>query len=145
MKIFQKVRCKAYLQKISDGIYIRRENPDGTPYGYKYANVHTKAYVYDKDNNEIADLSEFDGMCVEKTYRKRMEEDFNGMLVGFTRVAVKGKIGTDWCEPYGSQEYGFCFREITEMPKVGVVYFKNNCKRYVLPEDMESMNDSNSI
>ena len=36
MKLFKKVHCKAYLKKISDGVYIRFFNPDGSIYTDKY-------------------------------------------------------------------------------------------------------------
>lgn len=140
MKLFQKVHCTAYLKKISDGVHIRFYNGDGTSYDGNYpTDVNVKAIAYNKNDEEIADLSEFSGQSVEKTYRARVEEEFNGFLVGFTRVRVKGIIGTDWIDGPYCQEHGFCFKEIREYPRVGVVYFKNNVKRYVLPEDMNTI------
>ena len=137
IKLFQKVRCGAYLKKISDGVHIRLYNGDGTEFEGKYPTKYdTRAYAYNTDGDRIADLSDFSGQSVEKIYRKRIEEDFEGFIVGYTRIEVKGIIGTDWNDnPHGG-DFGFCFKEIREYPKVGVVYFKNNCKRYVLPEDM---------
>ena len=150
MKIFQKVHCRAYMAKAHEYVRIQLFNADGTFCEGKSVDDYKAraiAYKYDSEKNEeveIADLSEFDGGCVEKTYRERIEKDFCGVLVGFTKINVKGRIGTDWeCIPdcgFGSyREYGHCFKEITDRAKVGVVYFKNNCKRYVLTEDMESM------
>lgn len=150
MNIFQKVKCKAYMAKAHDTVRIQLFNADGTCCDAKTVDDYEAkaiAYKYDPgklEEVEIKDLSEFDGDSVEKVYRKRIEEDFCGMLVGFTKINVKGRIGTDWeCIPdcgFGSyREYGHCFKEITERQKVGVVYFKNNCKRYVLTEDMESI------
>lgn len=144
-KIFQKVHCKAYMKRIYDGVRIQFFNPDGT-FCYDRAvtdyKVRAVAYRPSEDSSqeeEIADLSEFCGESVLKTYRERTECEFDGFLVGFTRILSTARIGTDWMdEPYG-REYGFCFKHVEDYPKVGVVYFKNNMKRYVLPEDMEEI------
>lgn len=147
IKLFAKVHCKGYMAKIRDTVRIQLYDSNGrevrnadTVNDY---NSKAIAYRYDEDRNEeveIADLSEFDGSSVEKTYRKRTECEFDGVVVGYTTISVKGRIGTDWNSGYG-EEYGFCFKVITDRPKVAVVYFKNNCKRYVLPEDMEEVNE----
>ena len=50
----------------------------------------------------------------------------------------KGIIGTD-TDIYGERR--FVFKDITDKPKVAVVFFKNNCKRYVLLEDIEEYED----
>lgn len=151
MNIFQKVHCKGYLKSVHDGVYIQIFNPDGTFCDSKTVDsADCKAVAYRstlKPNGlneviEIADLSDWSGESVEKTYRERIAEEFDGFVVGYTRVKTKGRIGTDWgCINYGFgdiREYGHCFKTIDEYAKVGVVYFKNNCKRYVLVEDMEN-------
>ena len=145
--LFTRVRCDAYLKRVKDGVHIIQYNEDGTFCPDKYQQQqHGKAIAYkcnaDKgEEDEIADLSEYCGQSVDKIYRQRVEQEFIGFLVGYTRVNVAGIIGTDWHSfPYPPDDYGFCFKEITERPKVAVVYFKNNCKRYVLPEDMEADN-----
>ena len=145
VKIFSKVHCKAYMAVAHDGVHIQMFAGDGTYITEKRVETYdTKAIAYRFDPEkgqdvEIADLSEFDESYVEKTYRERIECEFDGVLVGYRLLNVKGIIGTGWesCD-YG--EYGYCFKRITERPKVGIVYFKNNCKRYVLPEDMEEIN-----
>jgi hypothetical protein len=147
MKLFKKVHCKAYLKKTSDGVYIRFFNPDGSFYTDKYVyDTNIKAIAYKTKLNEyglncdekLADLSEFDGESVEKVYRTRIEQEFDGFVVGYTRINTKGKIGTYWEDGNDYvREYGYCFKEITESPKVAVVYFMNNCKRYVLLDDLE--------
>ena len=109
---------------INNWAYKRSDNPD----------------LYEE---ELADLSEFDGSYVNKTYRERIECDFDGFVVGFTKVDTKGIIGTDW--ESGDYEYikshGYYFKTIKERPKVAVVYFKNNVKRYVLLDDLTYMED----
>lgn len=147
MKLFEKVHCKAYMRKISDGVYIQLFNADGTfcdTNTVKDYNAKAIAYrlkineqTHLNEEEEIADLSEFCCQTVEKTYRERTECEFDGFLVGFTTIKCAGLIGTDWVDDSYYPEYGYCFKETTYAPKVGVVYFKNNCKRYVLPEDME--------
>ena len=145
MKLFQKVKCRAYLKKETDGVHIVISYLNGQPYGHNSVahfdveKVKAEAcrFTEDLETEVIADLSNFEGETVEKIYRKRVEENFAGFIVGFTRVNVKGVIGTDWHED-GYYDHGYCFKNITEKPKVAVVYFKNNCKRYVLLDDIES-------
>lgn len=143
MKIFQKVRCKGYVKKFYDGVYIQFFYPDGefcydkTVTDYKARAVAYKLVPESSEPVEIKDLSEFDGDSVEKVWRKRVDADFTGVLVGFTTVNMSGYIGTDWCDNIYGEEYGFCFKEVVKTAKVGVVYFKNNVKRYVLEEDIE--------
>ena len=146
MQLFKKVHCKAYLKKIKDGVYIQFFNPDGTYYNDRFVydyNIKAIAYKTKLDENmmncdeELADLSEFDGSYVEKVYRERVECEFDGFVVGYTKINTKGKIGTDWDSGEYVREHGYCWREITERPKVAVVYFKNNIKRYVLLDDMK--------
>lgn len=144
IKIFTKVHCRAYLANADDTVHIVMYKENGE---FETANrvidLNTTAYAVklNEDTGEdvvIKDLSEFDGDGVEKVYRKRVECEFDGFLVGYRRLNVKGIIGTDWAED-DYHSYGYCFRNITDRPKVGVVYFKNNCKRFVLPEDMEEV------
>lgn len=144
VKLFTKVHCKAYLANANDTVHITFYEGNGYPIfdkSVKSTSVKAYAVKLNEDTGEdvvIKDLSEFDGDGVEKIYRKRVECEFDGFLVGYRRLNVKGIIGTDWYEEdYGS--YGYCFKRITDRPKVGVVYFKNNCKRFVLPEDMEEV------
>lgn len=142
MKIFQKVHCKAYMKRIYDGVHIQFFNPDGTFCYDKYVTDYKcRAVAYrpsetSSQEEEIADLSEFDGSSVLKTYRERTECEFDGFLVGFTRIMATARIGTDWCDPFYGEEYGYCFKNVEDFPNVGVVYFKNNAKRYVLEEDI---------
>lgn len=136
-KLFSRVRCHGYLAKESDGRYIIMFKPNGEHESRRITtDYHTKAIAYENDK-EIADLSEFSGQSIEKTYRKMVEQEFEGVLVGYTKVKVKGRIGTDWEAPPYGPEYGFCFKSDLVFEKVGVVYFKNNCKRYVPIQYME--------
>lgn len=149
MKLFKKVHCKAYLKTIKDGVYIQFYNPDGSFCDKKYIDDtdNIKAIAYKKSDNpnlceeELADLSEFDGSYVNKTYRERIECDFDGFVVGFTKVDTKGIIGTDWESDEYTKSHGYCFKIIKEHPKVAVVYFKNNVKRYVLLDDLTYVED----
>lgn len=144
IKIFTKVHCRAYLGKANDSVHIAFFKENGEPiFDERVKDTSARAYALKLnedtcENVVIKDLSEFDGDGVEKVYRERIECEFDGFLVGYRRLNVKGTIGTDWYED-DYRSYGYCFRNITDRPKVGVVYFKNNCKRFVLPEDMEEV------
>lgn len=137
MKLFERVHCKAYMAKHSDGIHMEVYNEDGTPCmrGLDYTK---KVYARNMDDEDIiADLSEFCGQTVHKVYRKRKEEEFDGFLVGVTQIKCEGEIGTDMDYGWDGRGFYHFIKTTTYNPKVGVVYFKNNCKRYVLLEDME--------
>ena len=164
-KIFCKVKCNAYLKKESDGIHLvcMKHNwgeLGGEPYDFKEyvsenswninEDISVKAVqaVYG-DNGKyesvlLKDLSDFEGSSVLKTYYQRKEEPFTGWLVGYTNIITSSNIGTSYSEQHFYDEmYGSADREWKHLTKdshytkVGVVYFKNNSKRYVLPEDIE--------
>lgn len=159
MKIFQRVHCKAYLKKHHDGIRLdcwdgkRFDSWDGNDDFMMPSNgsswdhpikkvVAMQAWYKDGKwgESEIADLSGFEGESVEKQYRIRVEEEFDGFLVGITYITTTGRIGTDmtmWpCDMDGNLKEVFHLFKATDKEKVGVVYFKNNAKRYVLLDDM---------
>ena len=146
-KLFVKVKCRAYMRKIKDGVYIQGFNPDGSMItnGRNRFNYGDKLIAYGKGPNweedfqdvELKDLSSCEGDSVTKKYRERIEEEFTGVVVGYTTVKCEGLLGTDWYDESYSDEFCFIFKETTYAPKVAVVYFKNNCKRYVLLDDLE--------
>ena len=156
MRIFQKVHCKAYLQKFHDGVYLetKRKTQVGS-FGYceepERGNAWDDPIIVKAIKQEytsggykthvIADLSAFEGETVQKEYRRRVEEEFDGFLVGVTYIVTKGEIGTDMTMyPYnmnGDLKEVFHLTKNTTKEKVGVVYFKNNAKRYVLISDIE--------
>lgn len=155
MRIFKKVHCKGYLKKIDDGISLSCEVP--TAFGYAPAQGHAwdhpikvtaqKGYVREGfwKTECIKDLSDFEDGYVEKTYRERVSEDFFGFLVGITHITTTGKIGTSYSEvPYdmdGRTREVYHLTKETHQEKVGVVYFRNNAKRYVLLDDMEEVEE----
>ena len=159
MKIFERVHCKAYLEKKSDGVALHCTEHIETDYGIgkRIEDNPATGWRWDEDQDirvvaiqtvyengrwttkTLKDLSDFDGNCVEKTYRQRVEKEFDGFLVGVTQIVTTGLIGTnssDECENGDVNTFIHLFKE-HHYEKVGVVYFKNNCKRYVLMEDME--------
>lgn len=157
MKIFQKVHCKAYLKKQSDGVALVCQKPivgfnaympaEGNCWDEPIKVTATKLEYKNGrwETKEIADLSSFEGESVDKRYRVRVEEEFDGFLVGITYITTTGQIGTSMSEvPYnmsGDLTEVFHLTKTTKQEKVGVVYFKNNAKRYVLMEDIEVKNE----
>lgn len=160
MKLGDKVHCKAYLQKFSDGVHLATwDRADAGDFGYieepakgnawgKPIIVKAMKTEYTSDGwktKEIADLSDFEGNTVPKQYRRRVEAEFDGVFVGFTHIVVSGEIGTDMTmhvfNMSGDLEEVFHLTKTTKKEKVGVVYFKNNARRYVPVEDMERKND----
>lgn len=157
MKIFQKVHCKAYLAKHHDGVALVCSEVDksgcfempvqGNSWSKPIKVIATKS-EYKNGSwtlTDIADLSSFEGESVEKQYRIRVKEEFDGFLVGITYITTTGRIGTDMTmHPYnmnGDLEEIYHLTKQTNKEKVGVVYFKNNAKRYVLLDDMRGGED----
>ena len=147
IKIFYKVKCHAYLKEVNDGVHIEVFKSDGSFYRDNEvkptrftSNEILMAYGIDPDtkmSRELKDLSSCEGDSVKKVYRRRTKAEFKGVLVGYTPLSCEAEIGTDTGYLSDGSGYGYCFKLITSSPTVGVVYFKNNAKRYVLPEDME--------
>lgn len=155
MKIFIPVHCKAYLKKFHDGVHLatweRKGNDsfycDFPAKGNRWNEpiiVKAMKDEYTEDGwkqTEIADLSDFEGNTVSKQYRQRVEEEFDGFLVGFTWIVVSGEIGTDTSTAVynmnGDLREVYHLTKQTLKEKVAVVYFKNNAKRYVPLYDFE--------
>ena len=146
-RIFQKVHCRAYLKKHSDGIRLICTEGGGLPVtrNWWHHPIRVEAFQMQyKDGMwsdvKIADLSSFEGETIEKTYRLRVEEEFDGFLVGVTNITTTGRIGTDMTMVTTDLNGNICecfhLTKETHQEKVGVVYFKNNAKRYVLLDDM---------
>ena len=136
-KLFVKVKCKAYLKKANDGVHIEFFDHNGMFYSNKIVRDTEGAAIAYKNGKQFKDLSDFCGESVTKIYRERIEEEFTGIVVGYTKINMEGIIGTDWEYDSYCGEYGHCFKKITKRPKVAVVYYQNNCKRYVPVEDLE--------
>lgn len=135
MKSGSKVHCRSFLQKDSDGIHIEAWDED-KPVLTKIVNSSSiKAYAYGRDKM-IKELDEWQGDGIEKTYRRKIESEFDGIYVGTVTVKVKGMIGTDWTTDYYGREYGYFYKRTTETATCGVVYYLPNKKRYVPIEDM---------
>lgn len=143
-QLFSRVKCCAYLREKKDGTYIEVRDKDGKVIYPNRVTEPLSAYAVRFDPRLekleiIADLSNWDGESVKKIYRERTEADFTGVVVGYKRIDRSGYIGTDWETPPYGREYGHFFKEIDDRPEVAVVYFRNNNKRFVLPEDMEEI------
>ena len=149
MKIFKKVHCKAYLKKQNDGISLICFGDNGEPISSQNRWTHPIKVIahqcYYKNgkwiDRDIADLSSFEGETVDKQYRIRVKEEFDGFLVGITSIVTSGKIGTDTSNYIinmnGDMDEIHHLVKYANKEKVGVVYFKNNARRYVYLDDME--------
>jgi len=151
VELFSHVNCTGYMKPIKDGIVIQIYDSNGKFYSEKCVkSADCKAIAiklnYPNEDIELKDLSEWCGETVEKTYYERVEKNFTGVLVGYKKLVTKRYLGTDWCDYYvddTDRSYGYCFKTPSEVIDVAVVYYKNNCKRYVRLEDIcnESMED----
>lgn len=160
-KIFVKVKCKAYLKKESDGIFLNCTKRTHYEFNGKdcYNEEPAKGNAWNMDEDirvvamqnvyengrwetrELKDLSEFEGGSVVKTYRHRVEENFTAFVVGYTQIITSADIGTSYSEMHVDcydREWIHLTKD-SHYTKVAVVYFKNNMRRYVLPEDIEEV------
>ena len=122
------------MSKGGNGAHMETRPNNGIP--IEEADIILGIYS-ENGETKTKDLSECCREGIHKTYYERVEKEFDGFLVGTKRLNVSGIIGTDTAnDAYGGERRHF-FKEITNAPYVGIVYFRNNGKRYVLLEDME--------
>ena len=142
MELFSSVKCRAYMKPVHDGVHIQVFDKNGYPIstGKLDGTQHISGMGYDENGKEIelVDLSSCEGETVHKTYFKRTEYEFTGFFVGWKILTCEADLGTDYYDDSWTSG-GYIFKQNTYVPKVGVVYFANNAKRYVLPEDMEEI------
>ena len=131
MELFKRYRCKAYMRKADDGARIEIRDPNTLD--LDKAKIVLGTY-YEDGEAKVKDLSSCEGETIPKSYYERKETEFEGFLVGTKKINVRGVIGTD-----SDGDRRFFFKDITEKEEVGIVYFRNNGKRYVLLDDMEMM------
>lgn len=149
MKRNAKVHCKAYLEEVCDGVFIRMYKPDGSVYEDNFVTDHmARAFAYKWDHErhkeeKIKDLSDFYGDSVEKIYRKRIECCFDGIVVGYSSAAISGRIGTAWetsCYGYKKYyDYGYVFKDAPRQP-ICIVQLEDGSRRKVLRDDLEEVN-----
>lgn len=136
IRLFRKVKCHGYLVKVRDGVKIELYDANGEPSTEKHAEkaIATRFDSDTKEREKISDLSDFCGNSVEKVYYKKVDGEFSGFIVGFRTLTITGVLGTDT-----GDEGRYCFRKPGERMKVGIVYVRNNAKRYVPAEDLEAI------
>ena len=138
MELFKKYKCKAYMKQGGNGARMETRPVDGMP--IEEAQVVLGTY-YENGELKTKDLSECCGETIPKTYYERVEKEFEGFLVGTKKITVSGIIGTDTEQDEYAGERKFFFKETINAPMVGIVYFRNNGKRYVMLEDMELIDE----
>ena len=126
----QKVSCSAYYKKIHDGVHIRCYDKDG-----RFCNEvdkAEKACAYNSKGEE-KELS-FEGDGVNKVLYELANKEFNGVIVGETRLLVVEYLYTDIGYHYNGEEFRYISKQMQESCECYVVYYANNRKRYV-PKD----------
>ena len=128
---FRKVRCSSYLKKISDGRHlIPRVDGKGTIVSVDYFG----------EGDDVPDECECTGSYeFLKTYYKREEANFEGMLVGTKTIITDGWLYADIAyDPFGS-DYIYVGKAPNTKLVCGIVYYANNRKRYVPLSDIETL------
>jgi hypothetical protein len=125
--LFKKVQCTAFLKKVYDGKFIQVCNIDG----YDCAE-------YADTNNPDLDLKcECDGsLKFLKTYYEPKAREFMGIVVGIKKIIVTAYLTAETNYDYTGREYLRISREPEKIIECAVVYYRNNCKRYVPLENI---------
>ena len=137
MKIGDKVHCTKYVERRRQGISV----VDCSPFfDFVSDDVPRREVVYfDTEKNKTASIpyDEFEEVTVDKF--KTIEQEFDGVYVGTTRLATKL-----WAilEEWGGGGY-INFRS-RDFEKFAVVYYANNRKRLVPVDCMKGVTDEKS-
>lgn len=123
MKIGDKVRCTAYVEKTGQGISIL----DLTSFARIDNDLPCEKMVCYLENGKVIKIPfhEFTDATIDKF--KTIEKEFDGIYVGTTRLTTK-LMATYETPPYGNDYVRFeseCYKEFA------VVYYANNRKRLV--------------
>lgn len=131
MKLFQKVKCKGFYKKVKDGIWVHLDKTTCTAYA-----MNSNLVDIDNDGTMEADID-----CVEKTYYEHKEANFNGVIVGFKDLVVKGYLDVNYQDPVDvgvgvMPEKFYVEKRPKEVVKCAIVYYANNMKHYVPLDDI---------
>lgn len=131
MKLFDKVKCKGFYKKVSDGIWVHLDKSTLTAYA-----MNTNLVDTDNDGTMEADID-----CVEKTYYEHRKGNFTGVIVGFKDLVVKGYLDViyqDECDVGIGviPEKFYVEKRAKEVVKCAIVYYADNKKHFVPIEDI---------
>ena len=164
MKLGDKVLCKSYLKKVKDGAFIEKINGDRTTDGRNVYLLHPsnrdqqklenfrismeRAFGGDNfdyyfsaiDTQKAPEIftRENDWHAVEKIYFERIEQEFNGIVVGVKNVVTEGYLGTH-C---GIYEY--ISKTAKTTIKCALVYYALGKSRLVPLYDLEAEHGNKS-
>jgi hypothetical protein len=126
--LFKKAKCNAFLKKVYDGRFIQT---------YKNEGCDVAEYT-DTNNPDLDLLCECDGSLeFLKTYYEIKKRDFSGVVVGVKDIVVTAYLVAETNYNYLGREYIRISREPEKIIKCAVVYYRNNCKRYVPLDNVE--------
>ena len=117
--MFKKVICTGYLKKVHDGVCI-----------YKDANDNW-CYSSAENGESIIPDEDWGGPGIDKTYRKSINADFIGVVVGFSMIDVTGNLYMDSNYDSYGRDYDVVCKHITKQVKCAKVYYGCNRSRYV--------------
>lgn len=116
--LFKKVQCTSFLKKVHDGKYI--------------SIIADEAIYLNSNTPEIEITSECCGDTdFLKTYYEIKEKSFSGFVVGIKEITVTAWLMADTEYDYFGSESLRISRQSKEVVKCAIVYYGNNCKRYV--------------
>lgn len=130
--MFKKVSCSSYMKKVNDGRFINKDNVGNCEY------VETSRIVNGECWTEPVSEEDYDGTKhFLKTYRKRVDADFTGVVVGMKMVLTTAYLVCDTEYHYDGSEYTVVRKEPEESIKCALVYYGCNRSRLVPLDAME--------
>lgn len=133
--MFKVVECAGYMQKLHDGRYIAQEDGeywlcDNNRPGEKPGEIWQKKAEFDEE--------------LKKTYYRRKETAFAGVVIGMRMVTVSGVLYVDFADTPDGREIPYIQKEAKEQTKCAVVAYGMNKTRLVpladitIKEDIEN-------
>ena len=132
--LFQRVECLGYMKKIRDGRFIAKDEDENCE--YVDTNVQVGNDVWHKP---VAD-EDYDGSKVFlKTYYKRTEKKFSGVVVGIKDIIATAYLVCESQTNWNGNEYVAITREPEDVKKCALVYYGNMRSRFVPLEDVRAI------
>ena len=137
--MFATVKCKAYMKKVNDERRIIKHPENGETDSCEYY------YGWDSQKNEdiVKPVENYDGSLeFLKTYHKREEKTFVGVVVGFKMVRVTAWLYVDTYCDYRGCEHIKIGRQDKDVVKCALVYYGCNRSRLVPMDDLEMIKEA---
>ena len=117
------VKCHGYLKPVRDGLSIEiLKDERGRGIGARYWG----------NGDDIPDSCDCEGALeFLKTYFKLEKAEFTGVFVGNREVVVSAWLYADTGQQYNGSEFIYCGKQVKDVERCAIVYFRSGRKRLV--------------